>query len=172
MTVKRRQFIADSVRLALGGRAAALLSGLVPATVLAERSLETFSDEEARRLTVFTRALFPFSQLDDSHYLEVVEHLDKQPAELVDLIRSGLSRLDGAVDGNWLEASVDDKLRAMEALQSDAFFGAVLNQTIDVLFRNPDVWKLVGYQGSSIEFGGYLYRGFDDIDWLPPGPGS
>ncbi len=59
------------------------------------------------------------------------------------------------------------KLQVMEELQTEPFFGAILNQTIDVLYRNPDVWKLVGYEGSSIEYGGYLNRGFNDIDWLP-----
>jgi hypothetical protein len=34
------------------------------------------------------------------------------------------------------------------------------------IFRNRFVWALLGYQGSSIEYGGYLERGFDDIGWL------
>jgi hypothetical protein len=29
------------------------------------------------------------------------------------------------------------------------------------------VWPLFGYEGSSLEYGGYLERGFDDIGWLP-----
>ena len=28
------------------------------------------------------------------------------------------------------------------------------------------VWAHIGYEGSSFERGGYLQRGFDDIDWL------
>ena len=43
----------------------------------------------------------------------------------------------------------------------------ILNHTIDVLYRNEEVLTFLGYQGSSIEYGGYLNRGFDDIDWLP-----
>jgi hypothetical protein len=35
------------------------------------------------------------------------------------------------------------------------------------LYSNPQVWPLFGYQGSSLEYGGYLERGFDDIAWLP-----
>jgi hypothetical protein len=27
---------------------------------------------------------------------------------------------------------------------------------------------MVGYGGSAIEQGGYINRGFDEIDWLPP----
>jgi hypothetical protein len=28
-------------------------------------------------------------------------------------------------------------------------------------------WELVGYEGPSFGKGGYLERGFDDLDWLP-----
>ena len=170
--MRRRQFIADSVKLALGSRAGVLLSGLVPASVLAEWAGQHFNEDEVRGLLILTRAMFPFSELDDSHYLAVIEYLDTQPLELIQLVRDGLAQLDAAVGGNWLDASVDEKLGAMESLQTEPFFGAVLNQTIDVLFRSPEVWEIVGYQGSSIEFGGYLHRGFNDIDWLPPESGS
>ena len=33
-------------------------------------------------------------------------------------------------------------------------------------YDNKAVWPLFGYEGSSWEKGGYLNRGFDDIDWL------
>jgi len=29
------------------------------------------------------------------------------------------------------------------------------------------VWKHIDYPGSSKEYGGYINRGFNDIDWLP-----
>ena len=32
---------------------------------------------------------------------------------------------------------------------------------------DPEVWSLLGYEGPSFEHGGYLRRGFDDLDWLP-----
>jgi hypothetical protein len=28
------------------------------------------------------------------------------------------------------------------------------------------VWKVLGYEGPSAELGGYINRGFSDIDWL------
>lgn len=168
--MKRRQFIAASVRLALGAQAATLLSGLISPAALAEASLQVFDARETRTLVVLTRAMFPHSGLDDAYYLEVVEFLDDQAAasgELLGLIRAGISQLDEMVGGSWVDTNVDRKLQILEALQTEAFFGAILNQTIDVLYRNPEVLRTLGYQGSSIEFGGYLHRGFDDIDWLP-----
>ncbi len=38
------------------------------------------------------------------------------------------------------------------------------------LYDNKAVWPLFGYEGSSWEKGGYLNRGFNDIDWLDQGP--
>ena len=29
------------------------------------------------------------------------------------------------------------------------------------------LWPKFGYEGSSFEHGGYLHRGFNDLDWLP-----
>jgi hypothetical protein len=165
----RRRFLADSVRLALGSSAASLLSGAFPRTVLADIKLTEFDEREARTLTVLTRAMFPHRALDDRYYFAVVEQLDRgaaASADTLEMLRSGIAQLDAAAERAWIDVPVDDKLRVMEELQTEPFFGAILNQTIDVLYRNRDVWKLLGYEGSSIEYGGYLNRGFNDIDWL------
>jgi hypothetical protein len=34
-------------------------------------------------------------------------------------------------------------------------------------YNDLSVTRRFGYQGPSYEEGGYLTRGFDDIDWLP-----
>ena len=35
------------------------------------------------------------------------------------------------------------------------------------LYNQKEVWPKFGYEGSSAEHGGYINRGFADIDWLP-----
>jgi len=35
------------------------------------------------------------------------------------------------------------------------------------LYDDREVWNLLGYEGPSYDKGGYLNRGFDDLDWLP-----
>jgi hypothetical protein len=35
------------------------------------------------------------------------------------------------------------------------------------LYDSAEVWDLLGYEGPSFDKGGYLHRGFDDLDWLP-----
>ncbi|HDL17353.1 MAG TPA: Twin-arginine translocation pathway signal, partial [Rhizobiales bacterium] len=34
------------------------------------------------------------------------------------------------------------------------------------LYNRKDVWAKLGYEGESASKGGYIDRGFDDIDWL------
>jgi hypothetical protein len=34
------------------------------------------------------------------------------------------------------------------------------------LYNQKEVWPLFGYEGESYSQGGYIDRGFDDIDWL------
>ena len=158
------------MRLALGARTAVLLSGILPTALLAGVSLQVFDNREVRTLIVLTRAMFPHNELDDIYYVDVVRKLDENAAssaEFLRVIRTGIAALDEAVSGTWVDATVDDKLQTLEALQTESFFAAILNQTIDVLYRNQEVLTMLGYQGSSIEYGGYLHRGFDDIGWLP-----
>ena len=35
------------------------------------------------------------------------------------------------------------------------------------LYNQKDLWAKFGYEGSSADKGGYINRGFSDIDWLP-----
>ena len=39
--------------------------------------------------------------------------------------------------------------------------------TVVALYDDHEVWELLGYEGPSFDKGGYLHRGFDDLDWLP-----
>ena len=116
------------------------------------------------------RALLPHDFLNDDDYLRVASGLDQRAARDVafrELLADGIAQMNARSNGNWLNAPVDSKLEVLEQLQDAAFFQEVLNAAIDTLYRDPAIFKQLGYEGSSIEFGGYLNRGFDNIDWLP-----
>lgn len=165
--MQRRQFLAKSVKIALGSCAASMLSGQLFPAALAATTFSHFNEQQVRTLVVMARAMFPHRDLDDSFYIAVVEQLDQLETETLRLIDAGIAAMNEAASGSWLKLAADEKLVAMENEQTKPYFAVIQNKTIDVLYRNPDVWKLIGYQGSSIEYGGYLNRGFDDIDWLP-----
>ena len=57
--------------------------------------------------------------------------------------------------------------RCCSASSTTAFFQKVRGDLVVSLYNQKEVWPKFGYEGSSAEHGGYIKRGFADIDWLP-----
>ena len=127
-------------------------------------------EEERRALLRMARLLYPHNALDDQVYVDVLQPLlaraDRDVALAADL-RAGVAMLDAGADGNWLTASPDHQLKALERLEEGTFFKTMQTAVRIRLYQHQTVWNLIGYEGSSVEYGGYIHRGFDDIDWLP-----
>jgi hypothetical protein len=43
-------------------------------------------------------------------------------------------------------------------------------KTLQILYATPLAYAYFGYEGESFSKGGYLYRGFNDLRWLPDVP--
>ena len=57
--------------------------------------------------------------------------------------------------------------RAAAGHRADGFFQDDAGDLVVSLYNQEEVWPKFGYEGSSAENGGYINRGFNDIDWLP-----
>jgi hypothetical protein len=128
--------------------------------------LQVLSTQEARTLLAMTRTLFPHDFLADDSYMKVVAAVDTKAssdAQTASLVRAGLTTL-GKTFSLLSESEREHTLRALE---KSPFFTFVHGETLNNLYGDPEVWKIFGYEGSSLEHGGYIHRGFDDIDWLP-----
>ena len=66
-------------------------------------------------------------------------------------------------------AALDDAgaLELLRSMSGTAFFETVRSRVIVTLYDDREVHQLLGYEGASFQHGGYLHRGFDDLDWLP-----
>jgi hypothetical protein len=121
---------------------------------------------QARLLLGMTRTLFPHDFLPDTQYLKIVSALDVKAGAAQDIetmIKSSLAAF--PVDfAAMTETRRADYLRGIER---SPFFQLVYQETLVGLYGDPYVTTLLGYEGSSVEHGGYLQRGFDDISWLP-----
>ncbi|MDH3662884.1 MAG: gluconate 2-dehydrogenase subunit 3 family protein [Alphaproteobacteria bacterium] len=140
---------------------------------------EAFDADTADTLLHMTRALYPHEKVGDAHYAEVVKSLDAAVAGADDpeaglaVYADGVKRLNEAAGGSFADLDDDAKEAALEAeaaSEDPGFFQAVRGQVVNVLYNNHEVWKIFGYQGASYEEGGYLFRGFDDLSWLPDPP--
>jgi hypothetical protein len=117
----------------------------------------------------FARLLFPLPGLDAAPFGRVAagiaDAVREAPQQLV-LIRSGIDQLDAAAGGSFLGLAEAPQVEQLKQIESGAFFQFVYTATRGRLFDDREVWALLGYEGSSLEKGGYLNRGLNDIDWL------
>jgi hypothetical protein len=99
-----------------------------------------------------------------------VEALDAKAAAdpmLAERLAAGITELDAATGIPFVDLSPGSQLRVLEAIDGTAFFETVREATLGTLYNNDVVARRFGFEGSSIEFGGYIDRGFNDIGWLP-----
>lgn len=128
-----------------------------------------FSALQAGTLQRACWLLFPFPALGDAPYRRVVDaiaNIASDDARTATLVGSGVAGLDAGIPGAWLQLDELAQLRSLADIESGLFFQFLLATTKAQLFNDPAVWELIGYEGSSLELGGYLDRGLDDIDWL------
>ena len=129
----------------------------------ATQDLEAFLD-------AFLQRLFPHPALDGETYRAVATvmtgAIQAQPP-LAGLVAAGRGALDAGAERPWTERREEEQLAALRAIEATPFFLALRGLGGFLFYNTPDVWALLGYEGPSFEQGGYLGRGFDDIDWLP-----
>lgn len=116
-----------------------------------------------------TRTIAPHDRLDDAAYALVVRAIDtsvaKDAAALTSL-REGLRRL-GA---GFASAPESARVAALKALELTPLFAVLRAQTLGTLYSTPMAYAYFGYEGEAFSKGGYLFRGFNDLHWLPEVP--
>jgi len=124
----------------------------------------------AQTLMVMAYDLFPHERLGSEYYANVVVLLDKEAkgdAAVRALLTDGVAKLDAAHDMPWAELSEGQRVAVLKSIETTDFFTTMRTKTIGALYGNPLVYQMFGYGGPSVEYGGYINRGFDDIGWLP-----
>ncbi len=125
-------------------------------------------------LLQMARDIYPHDHVADKHYAGVVFSFDdaatKGEADKV-LFEDGVTALDAAAvkahGTPYAEVSWEaQRVALLRGMENDSFFQRVRRALIGDLYGNAEVWPLFGYEGPSASKGGYIDRGFDDIDWL------
>lgn len=165
--LSRRRFMSLSAQsLALLG-ASAVASQLIPVTLLADEARPEALPELPAGLLQMGRDIFPHDRLGDLHYAKpLAALLAKQGA----LLREGLQALQASArarHGQAFEALAEnDRVALLRAIETGPFFREVRSALMFGIYDNKALFPLFGYEGSSVEKGGYVNRGFNDIDWL------
>ncbi len=158
----------------------------VPAVAIATSTGLSVSDawaEDATALTPATlktlvkvaRDIYPHDFLGDSYYITAIKPWDgkaaKDPAVKA-LINDGVARLDQDANDRHKMPYIqvpweNDRVALLQRIEQTAFFQKIRGDLVVSLYNQKELWPKFGYEGSSAEHGGYIKRGFADIDWLP-----
>ena len=123
-----------------------------------------------RVLLRMLRLLFPHDAIDDSHYISVVQTFDQMASatpDLLALLKDGAQELAAAQPEPWLKLPQAKQLEILTQIEPTAFFQTVRMTGRYLFYSSESVWPYFGYEGGSFKHGGYLHRGFNDLDWLP-----
>ena len=130
--------------------------------------LANLDPHQGKTLLKVARHVFPHDTLDDVYYAGVVQSLDGKAAnaDVAAALADGVKTLDSATAVPWIELSDGYQLEVLEG-PGRALLDTVKGDAVVSLYNNPLVWRHFGYEGPSAHLGGYIQRGFDDLNWLP-----
>jgi hypothetical protein len=169
MRIDRRQFLRMS-----GGVAVASVLGSTLLLTVSDRvwgyDLKQLNGAQAEALLQMVRRLYPDADFDDSIYAGAVQALDQSAAGdagVAAQLAQGVAGLDAKAGGSFATATPVAQTVMLREIQGTPFFNTVRGTAVFVIYNNSAVWAKVGYEGEAFSKGGYLNRGFNDVDWLP-----
>lgn len=136
-------------------------------------ALAVLSPEAGETLVAVVRTLCPHDALPDRVYRRVVLHYDRlartAPAAAASIAQA-VGSLDAAMPLPFRERSESYRIAALKAIETTTAFVFLQRTAVRFLYDDVEVWDAFGYEGASVHLGGYVTRGFNDLDWLPEPP--
>lgn len=128
----------------------------------------TLSGMAMAAIIAAARTMYPHDALPDDVYARVGDKLAEVAREdsgAARMIQEGVSALNGG--RLFAELSADEQLEALKGVEGSEFFELVRSTAVGEVYADERTWQLCGYEGPSFDKGGYINRGFNDLDWLP-----
>jgi hypothetical protein len=125
--------------------------------------------ETMATLVQMARDIYPHDRVPTEFYVIAVKGHDT--AETAAEIEAGIAGLNAAAQGkghaSYLAMGWErDRVDVLRAMEQGAFFQKIRGGLVTGLYNQKAVWPLFGYEGESFSQGGYIDRGFNDINWL------
>ena len=120
-------------------------------------------------LVQMARDVYPHDKVGDEFYVVAVKGYDSEGAAAG--VEAGIAALNAAAQGKGFDSYIAtgwerDRVDMLRGMENSAFFQQIRGGLVTGLYNQKAVWPIFGYEGASFEFGGYIDRGFDDINWL------
>ncbi len=125
--------------------------------------------EQMATLLQMARDIYPHDKVADQFYAVAVKGYDAEDKK--DMVAAGIAELDAAAvaqgHASYLAIGWEaDRVKVLQSVEKTVFFQTVRSGLVTGLYNQKEVWPIFGYQGESYSQGGYIERGFNDIDWL------
>ena len=161
MKFTRRNFL-------LGTASSSAVASIFGTVSIAEAKIVAGSSSTDRKLIFkMIRTLYPHASLPDGPYERTTDDvINKGNADAGKMImmRDGLRDL---ADASFQGLSFKNATSYLKSIEGSAFFNHVRGTSVVTLYNDKEVWDILGYEGASFDKGGYINRGFNDLDWLP-----
>ena len=163
----RRQLLSRSLS---AGALAVVGTGFIAAPDAAWAvEVTVITPEEMATLLQMARDIYPHDQVGDQFYAVAVKGYDSEEHKA--LVAEGVAALDAAAKAAGFDSYVatgweEDRVRLLQGIETTPFFQTVRSGLVTGIYNQKEVWPIFGYQGESYSQGGYISRGFNDIDWL------
>jgi hypothetical protein len=167
----RRELLKGSGILFGAIAVSSVLMALAPsrAWALEMKGLDT---HQGQVLLALVKRIYPHQSLDDAVYALAIKDLDEKASSdkaLRSTLASGVKQLDARAAGDWSKRGIAEQSNDVTAIAGSPFFEAVRSAAVVSLYSNPLAYAHFGYGGSDGD-GGYLYKGFNNLSWLPDPP--
>jgi hypothetical protein len=127
-------------------------------------------DNTRADLVALLKAAYPHPSFPDGPYERtadaVLDQLEASTWHTITL-RAGLATLDARAGGDFSALEPEAAEQLLHEIADAEFFKFIRGVAVVSLYDDHEVWELLGYEGESYSQGGYVDRGFDDLDWLP-----
>ncbi|MEA3119971.1 MAG: hypothetical protein QOI13_3241 [Paraburkholderia sp.] len=135
--------------------------------------LKHLDSHQGAVLLAMAKQLYPHKTLDDAVYALVVKDLDAKALhdaatrkQLIDGVRA----LDHkAPESDWTKQPEKEQANDIAAIAGTPFFETVRSTAIVSLYSSALAYQHFGY-GAAEGDGGYLFKGFNNLAWLPNPP--
>ncbi|PUB18965.1 twin-arginine translocation signal domain-containing protein [Yoonia sediminilitoris] len=129
----------------------------------------TLKPETFATLVQMARDIYPHDKVGDEFYVVAVKGYDADTT--ADMVEAGVAGLNAAARGkghaSYLAMGWErDRVDILRGMEDSAFFQQIRGGLVTGLYNQKAVWPIFGYEGASFDQGGYIDRGFNDINWL------
>jgi hypothetical protein len=169
VTLNRRELLKTATGLLTGYVVAGTPLALIAPGRAWAVDLVALTSSEGATLMSMARAIAPHDKLDDAAYALVIQAVDGEAAKdanILKMIKEGVAPL----GVSFASDSESKRVEALKKMESSAFFQTMRLKTLQVLYSNSIAYAYFGYEGEAFSKGGYLFRGFNDLRWLPDVP--